>query len=910
MVNKIKKSLVLILMAVAWIIPLKSIAQTFSYNQAETLILQMYSDTIYDTYQIYSCNEVINANEYIFSLFDTITMAESDSYLFFVDEVPYGNWAHSCKYILVNSSNGSITNISADMHPNLEDYTIIKETSIDYNSVIMSPNFSKYPQESKACDNNESQYAVIIGGGTSKYDNYARYWNDCSFIYKTLIHTYGYKKSNVYVLMSDGQNPGADLSTANGFSSSPLDLDGDNIADIGYATTKQNISNVFNELSTKMNAGDNLFIYTIGHGNYDEERGSFLALWDSVKIFANDLLTEINKINYQCIVNVVMGQCNAGGFSNWLNNRINTVSTFAATQDYPSDAYSTFSFDIFVYLFTSAINGRDYFDNIVDADINNDGEVSMHEAFIYAYNDDDIYFPEQKSNPSKLKEVLTMCNKKGVDLVIKDGPEDSGKEPNTVSEYLYQSSDIYVSLSENDYIDGEHQNPISGQPAYVYVKVKNNGYATYAPGTNEGKLSLYWAKAGIGLSWPEPWQGGEINNGLKLGGLIGEKCVIDTQLPIHREYLGGTEQIYCFEWVAPNIEDYASLPENWHFCLLAVMDSEIDPLTDQDCIGDLTRFVKNNNNVAWKNITIIDEESINNPAYVSMTNWTGKNFRGEIIFEVPKDETSPLLSDVAEIIVTFDEEIYKTIVDNWNLTYGLEISKDRDNSFIIAKDSASISGLLFEQEELNLLGLSVEFFIDKETDKNDYKYNITLRNLENNTVVGGEQYVIHKPELRQEIVANAGEDQIVTLGEIATLSAQTTGIDVSYKWIDSYNDTTINSQIAEVSPTITQQYKLKVKTDNGYIGYDSLNVVVKKNIINNITPQPATDFAVINYQIMQANNAYIEITNSFGTVLENFQINTELNQYSFDCRSLPSGIYTVILYCDGNHQDAKNLIIE
>jgi hypothetical protein len=909
MVNKIKKSLVLILMAVASIIPLKSIAQTFSYNQAENLILQMYSDTIYDTYQIYSCNEVITANEYILSLFDTITMAESDSYLFFVDEVPYGNWAHSCKYILVNSSNGSITNISADMHPNLEDYTIIKETSIDYNPVIMSPNFSKYPQESKACDNNESQYAVIIGGGTSKNDDYARYWNDCSFIYKTLIHTYGYKKSNVYVLMSDGQNPGVDQFTENDFISSPLDLDGDNVADIGYATTKQNISNVFNELSTKMNAGDNLFIYTIGHGDYDEERGSFLALWGGVKFFANDLLTEINKINYQCIVNVVMGQCNAGGFSNWLNNRANTVSTFAVTQDRPSATYTDLPYDIFVELFTSAIKGRDYFGNIVDADINNDGEISMYEAFIYANGRDHIDNPFQRSNPSQLNEVLTMCNKKGVDLVIKDGLEDSGKEPNTVSEYLYQSSDIYVSLSENDYIDGEHQNPISGQTAYVYVKVKNNGYATYAPGTNEGKLSLYWAKAGIGLSWPEPWQGGEIN-GLELGGLIGERCLIDTQLPSYMGFNAGTEQIYRFEWVAPNIEDYADLPENWHFCLLAVMDSEIDPLTDQDCIGDLTRFVKNNNNVAWKNITIIDEESINNPAYVSMTNWTGKNFRGEIIFEVPKDETSPLLSDVAEIIVTFDEEIYKTIVDNWNLTYGLETSNDRDNSFIIAKDSASISGLLFEQEELNLLGLSVEFFIDKETDKNDYKYNITLRNLENNTVVGGEQYVIHKPELRQEIVANAGEDQIVTLGEIATLSAQTTGTDVSYKWIDSYNDTTINSQIAEVSPTITQQYKLKVKTDNGYIGYDSLNVVVKKNIINNITPQPATDFAVINYQIMQANNAYIEIINGFGTVLENFQINTELNQYSFDCSSLPSGIYTVILYCDGYRQDAKNLIIE
>ena len=908
MVNR-KSSFFVIIIMTFMFLPLKNIAQSVSHQQAENIILQLYSDNIYDTYQIYSCNDVVNANEYIFSKFDTITMAESDSYLFFIDESPYSNWVHNCKYILVNSSNGSMTSINADMHPNLEDYTIIKETSIVYNPVIMSPNFSKYPQESKVCNDNESQYAVIIGGGTDIDDNYERYWNDCSFIYNTLIHTYGYKKSNVYVLMSDGQNPGVDLLTSQGSISFPLDLDEDNIADIGYATTKQNISNVFNELSTKMNAGDNLFIYTIGHGNYDDNRGSFLALWGGVKFFANDLLTEINKINSQCIVNVVMGQCNAGGFSNWLNNRANTVSTFAVTQDRPSATYADLPFDIFVELFTSAIKGRDYFGNIVDADINNDGEVSMYEAFVYANENDELDNPFQKSNPSTLRDVLTMCNKKGVDFVIKDGLEDSGKEPNTSSEYLYQSNDIYIRLQQDGEFEHEHQNPISGQTVQVYVRVKNNGYAAYIPGVNEGKLSLYWAKAGIGLSWPEPWQGSELD-GLVLGGLIGVKDVINTQLPYYEMFKAGTDRVYRFEWDVPNIEEYASLPENWHFCLLAVMDSEIDPLTDQDCIGDLTRFVKNNNNVAWKNITIIDEESINNPAYVSMTNWTGKNFRGEIIFEVPKDETSPLLSDVAEIIVTFDEEIYKTIVDNWNLTYGLEISKDRDNSFIIAKDSASISGLLFEQEELNLLGLSVEFFIDKETDKNDYKYNITLRNLENNTVVGGEQYVIHKPELRQEIVANAGEDQIVTLGEIATLSAQTTGTDVSYKWIDSYNDTTINSQIAEVSPAITQQYKLKVKTDNGYIGYDSLNVVVKKNIINNITPQPATDFAVINYQIMQANNAYIEITNGFGTVLENFQINTELNQYSFDCSSLPSGIYTVILYCDGYRQDAKNLIIE
>ena len=73
MVNR-KISFFVIIMTFMFL-PLKNIAQSVSHQQAETLILQMYSDTIYDTYQIYSCNEVINANEYIFSLFDTITMA-------------------------------------------------------------------------------------------------------------------------------------------------------------------------------------------------------------------------------------------------------------------------------------------------------------------------------------------------------------------------------------------------------------------------------------------------------------------------------------------------------------------------------------------------------------------------------------------------------------------------------------------------------------------------------------------------------------------------------------------------------------------------------------------------------------------------------------------------------------------
>ncbi|GHU68772.1 hypothetical protein FACS189413_06430 [Bacteroidia bacterium] len=113
----------------------------------------------------------------------------------------------------------------------------------------------------------EHQYAVIINGGYDRYNNHERYWNDCAAIYSALIKEYGYDKSHIYVLMSDGTNSATDRHRINGtYDSSPLDLDGGGVADIQYAATKANITIVFNTLSNIMTSSDNLFIYTMDHG--------------------------------------------------------------------------------------------------------------------------------------------------------------------------------------------------------------------------------------------------------------------------------------------------------------------------------------------------------------------------------------------------------------------------------------------------------------------------------------------------------------------------------------------------------------------------------------------------------------------------------------------------------------------
>ena len=42
----------------------------------------------------------------------------------------------------------------------------------------------------------EHLYAVLINGGRNKLTNHERYWNDCSFLYRTLSQTYRVPKRN------------------------------------------------------------------------------------------------------------------------------------------------------------------------------------------------------------------------------------------------------------------------------------------------------------------------------------------------------------------------------------------------------------------------------------------------------------------------------------------------------------------------------------------------------------------------------------------------------------------------------------------------------------------------------------------------------------------------------------------
>jgi len=303
--------------------------------------------------------------------------------VFFIDDYPFANWGHSCKYVFVNAQTGNIVVFNKTSPPDVSLMDVIIEQRMGGN-LIYPQNFVEKSTSDNFCFSDNNKYAVIISGGYNSGNNWVRYWNDCAFMYSILVNKYKFDRNKIYVLMSDGTNPAEDLHLNNGtYISSPLDLDGDGTNDIQYSAKKANINIVFNALSNVVTNKDNVFIFTTDHGG----EGSTLYLWGE-SMTTSEFETQVNKLDAAKSISVVMEQCYSGGFVQALmgNNR---VITTACNANQPSWARSPdYNYNEFIYHWMSAVNGKNPEGNNVNADYNNDGIVTMNEAFLFASNSD------------------------------------------------------------------------------------------------------------------------------------------------------------------------------------------------------------------------------------------------------------------------------------------------------------------------------------------------------------------------------------------------------------------------------------------------------------------------------------------------------------------------------------------
>lgn len=246
-----------------------------SQDSAQTIMKSHIAN--YDDCDIYMANNALGIGDTIQLLGSRIIMPPQDScWMFFVDEMPLANWGHPCKYVFVNISSGKCDIIESKSPPFNLSINAIKRVQRSLYS-----NQDIFRIEKQRTQNTlEHNYAVIISGGARPRINYERYWYDCAAIYSLLVNKYGYDRDKIYVIMSDGTDPGNDrrlivnpLRVEDRFDSSPLDLDGDGLDDIQYAATKANISYVFDSLSNIITPEDDVFIFTTDHGNYVDNHG-------------------------------------------------------------------------------------------------------------------------------------------------------------------------------------------------------------------------------------------------------------------------------------------------------------------------------------------------------------------------------------------------------------------------------------------------------------------------------------------------------------------------------------------------------------------------------------------------------------------------------------------------------------
>ncbi len=374
-----------------------------------------------DGVRLWIADQPLRADETVTTWRRDVFRADAAGWFVFVDRFPGANWEHPCWYVFVDEATGEVRRVDATTPPTrLLELTEITDGRDNPPDGVSESSLARFSERLRALPKpppaREGAWALIISGGADQGNNHIRYWNDCSVIYRALVEYYGYADDHIRVLISDGTNPAVDRSNG---TNSPADLDGDGDADIEYPATQVYISQVFAELAATLTASDQLFIYTTDHGGQASGHDCYLNLWSSQTLADDQLAAHVATLPCQSII-CTFEQCYSGGMIDDLAGDRRVIATAANWDELSWAMGPDYVYDTFVYHWTSAVAWETPAGVPVDADSNNDGVVSMHEAFLYAEaHDTEDETPQYSSTPAGLGDALNLIgNLEGVYLVV------------------------------------------------------------------------------------------------------------------------------------------------------------------------------------------------------------------------------------------------------------------------------------------------------------------------------------------------------------------------------------------------------------------------------------------------------------------------------------------------------------
>ena len=304
------------------------------------------------------------------------------------------------------------------------------------------------------------------------------------------------------------------------------------------------------------------------------------------------------------------------------------------------------------------------------------------------------------------------------DLFLRDSDKDLGNEPNKASIQMLNSNDIWVRHTNDGLKNQEHQNPNGNAINFVYVRVRNRGCST----SGNAKLKLYWAKASSGVSWPDPWAS-SFSSFIPMGGIIGEKSI--DPIP------GSDFQIIEFKWKAPNPWDYTILgAEKIQFSLLARIETSPrfpfgmkSPET-----SDLFQNVRNNNNIALKNVSVteLEGERLIGSLFISNHEKRRRYFR--IAFE--NAEPGMSIFDYGDVRISLEPKLYKKWRREGKTGKGIHVKRKKDGIRII-QDGAYLDNIKLKRFESAVIYISFKPYNTKlKYDRNLFKLDVKQYNIQ------------------------------------------------------------------------------------------------------------------------------------------------------------------------------------
>jgi hypothetical protein len=287
-----------------------------------------------------------------------------------------------------------------------------------------------------------------------------------------------------------------------------------------------------------------------------------------------------------------------------------------------------------------------------------------------------------------------MCSSPSINNVwMKDTWNDTGAEPDshTASENMWKSPYIWV-RNQNDGVANQHihQNPEFGQSNWVYVKMHNGSSAPQS-----GNLKIYIANASVSLVWPGSWT---------------QISTIPVTLP------GSSSSIQQFEWTTVPSPSPSS-----HFCMIARWESATDPMHVPEGT-DINVNVRQNNNIIWRNMNIVDVADGDSKISFEVTNPTKMKNKIEFSDETLFPKTPFVGNGVVDIIL--DEKLYEYLKKSRAIISGLEkvegttfrmiAKKASFDNIIIPADFKGVVTIIFKKTEntpINNSNFSIKQFV-------------------------------------------------------------------------------------------------------------------------------------------------------------------------------------------------------